>query len=162
MSNERARAATEVTALLDGSLCFRSPKFTLVLTELAPGAMLVHSIGYNTGESAPLVTAEMVRHMPATGKLQCFVNLSKQTGQSSAAREWWGAWAKQHRPSLGIQHILVTSKVMEMAISVLSMIVGGGLIKAHSSLPPFEAAITERVPGFRKLPTFTDLPPQLP
>lgn len=162
LSNEQARSVTELSALQDGSRCFRSSKFTLILTRLAPSVVLSTAIGYNSGDSAPLITAEMSRLIPATGKLHSFVNLSQQTGQASAAREWWAAWVKQNRPQLGVTHMLVRSKVMDMAISVTAMIIGGGQIKSHSSPASFEAAIAEQVPGFRALPTFLDVPALLP
>ena len=96
-----------------------------------------------------------------TDTLTTFVNLSAQTGQASNAREWWADWVKSHRPQLGGTHMFVRSKIMEMAISVLGMIIGGGLIKAHSNEASFVAAITAHVPGFRRLPLFPDLPPLL-
>lgn len=162
LSKEQARSVTEITTLRDGSLCFRSSKFTIVFTRLAPGFVLTTASGYNAGDSAPLVTAEMSKAIPPSGKLVIFVNLSLQTGQASAAREWWAAWMKQNREQLGTTHMLVRSKVMDMAISVTAMIIGGGMIKSHSSLASFEAAIATQVPGFRNLPVFDDLPAQRP
>ena len=143
-------------------MCFRSSKFTTVFTHLAPGTVLTTAIGYNTGDSAPLLTAEMTKAIPPGGKLFTFVNLSLQTGQASAAREWWADWVKRNREQLGPTHMLVRSKVMDMAISVTAMIIGGGMIKSHSSLASFEAAIATQVPGFRSLPVFDDLPAQRP
>ncbi len=57
--------------------------------------------------------------------------------------------------------MFVRSRMMDMAISVLGMLVGGG-IKAYSDLASFERAIAENVPGFRRLPEYKDLPPLLP
>jgi len=57
--------------------------------------------------------------------------------------------------------MLVRSRIMDMARSVLGMVVGGGMIKAHSDVGQFEALISEQVPRFRHLPTFADLPPML-
>jgi hypothetical protein len=103
----------------------------------------------------------MTRAMPPGGTLIAFVNLSAQTGQASDAREWWAEWAKAHRGQLECTHILVRNRIMDMAISVLGMLIGGG-IKAHSEQASFEAAITAAVPGFRQLPKYADLPQPLP
>lgn len=123
--------------------------------------MLVTGIGYNSGECAPLVTAELSSAVPPGGKLSAFVNLSEQTGQASIAREWWANWAKQNRHQLTTTHMFIRSKMMDMAVSVLVMLIGSEMIRTHSSRTTFEAAIAERVPGFRALPTFPDLPPLL-
>jgi hypothetical protein len=147
--------------LADGSQCLRTSKFTQVISLLGPGSVLVTGIGYNSGECAPLVTAELARAIPAGGKLSAFVNLSGQTGQASVAREWWADWAKQNRPQLTTTHMFVRSRIMDMAISVLVMIVGSEMVKTHSTRTTFEAAIAERVRGFHSLPPYPDLPPLL-
>ena len=51
--------------------------------------------------------------------------------------------------------------MMDMAISVLAMLVGGG-IKSYAEQTLFEAAIVRAVPGFRQLSKLADLPPLLP
>ncbi len=161
LSTREAEFATQRSVLTDGSACYRSPKFTQVVTRLAPGHLLVTAIGYNSGESAPLITADMAHEIPHGGKLSVYVNLSAETGQASAAREWWADWVKHRQPELNLTHILVRNRIMEMAISVLAMIVGGGNIKAHSSEASFISIIAEGVPGFRQLPKFPDLPAML-
>lgn len=160
LSKALAESVTQRSVLADGSLYFRTSKFTQVVTRLAPGRMLVTGIGYNDGRCAPLITEEMSRSVPAGGKLFPFVNLSAQTGQASEAREWWAEWVKANRAQLDCTHMLVQSRMMDMAISVLGMLIGGG-IKAHSQRASFEAAITAAVPGFRHLPAYADLPPLL-
>ena len=161
LSKAHAEAITRRSTLLDGSQCFRTSKFTQVISQLAPGSVLVTGIGYNSGQCAPLVTAELSRAIPVGGKLSAFVNLSGQTGQASIAREWWADWVKQNRPQLNTAHMFVRSRMMDMAISVLVMIIGSEMIRTHSTLTTFEAAIAERVPGFRSLPAHPDLPPLL-
>ena len=56
--------------------------------------------------------------------------------------------------------MLVRTRLMDMAISVLGMLIGGG-IKTYSDEAGFEAAIARAVPNFRQLPKFADLPPLL-
>ncbi len=160
LSKERAEAVTQRSTLSDGTKCFRVSKFTQLVTPLAAGVVLVTGIGYNSGACAPLITEEIGRAIPTDGKLVSFVNLSQQTGQASVTREWWAAWVKEHRPQLEGAHMLVRSRLMDMAISVLGMMLGG-VIHSYSEPAAFEAAIRERVPSFRGLPAFADLPPLL-
>ena len=89
-----AQKVTQRSVLADGSLCFRTSKFTQVVTPLGLGRVLVTGIGYNDGRCAPLITEEMSRAIPPGGALTAFVNLSAQTGQASEAREWWAQWVK--------------------------------------------------------------------
>ncbi len=161
LSKQQAETVTRRSTLADGSHCFRTCKFTQLMTQLAPGSMLLTGIGYNSGESTPLITAELARAIPVGGKLNVFVNLSRQTGQAKTAHQWWADWVKLNRAQLNTTHIFVSSRLMDMAVSVLVMIVGGGIVSTHSSLKSFEAAIAERVRGFRGLPSYPDLPPQL-
>lgn len=161
LSKNLAETVTSRSTLADGSLCFRTSKFTQVIGTLAPSYVLVAGIGYNDGRCAPLTTAELDRLLARDGKLTAFVDLSRQTGQASIAREWWADWAKRNRPALQGTHMLVKNRLMDMAISVLGMLVGGG-IHSYSSTAAFEAVIAQAVPGFRHLPLYADLPPMLP
>lgn len=52
LSKELALKVTQRSVLVDGSLCFRTSKFTQVVTPLAPGRVLVTGIGYNDGRGA--------------------------------------------------------------------------------------------------------------
>jgi hypothetical protein len=161
LSKHLAETITQRGTLTDGSLCFRTSKFTQVVTRLAPARVLVAGIGYNDGRCAPLITEELDRVIARDGKLTAFVDLSRQTGQASIGREWWAEWAKKNRPTLLGTHMLVKNRLMDMAISVLGMLVGGG-IHTYSTTAAFEAAVAKEVPGFRNLPTYPDLPPMLP
>ena len=161
LSRNLAETVTSRSTLADGSLCFRTSKFTQVISPLAASNVLVSGIGYNDGRCAPLTTAELDKLVARDGTLTAFVDLSRQTGQASVGREWWAEWAKKTRPALRGTHMLVKNRLMDMAISVLGMLIGGG-IKAHSEQASFEAAITAVVPGFRQLPKYPDLPPMLP
>lgn len=161
LSKKLAEAATVRTVLADNSLCFRTSKFTEIVTRLAPGCVLVTGIGYNDGRCAPLVTEELERVISQGHKLTAFVDMSRQSGQASVSREWWATWVKKNRERLVCSHMLVQSRMTDMAISVLGMLVGGG-IRSYSSVALFEGAIAAAVPGFKRLPTYPDLPPLLP
>jgi hypothetical protein len=162
LSKSDAERVTQRSTLADGSLCFRTSKFTEVVTWLAPGRVLVTGIGYNDGRSAPLVTTELTRGFPQDGKLIAYANFSAQTGQASVSREWWEKWVKENIDHLERTNMLVRSRMMYMAISVLGMVVGSTGIKVYSEVATFEAVIAKDLPGFRHLPTFPDLPPMLP
>lgn len=162
ISLANAELVTQRSVLADGSLCFRTSKFTQVVTRLGtPGCVFIAGIGYNDGRCAPLITAELSRIISGGTKLTAFVDLSRETGQASAGREWWAAWTKENRAQLVGTHMFVRGRMMEMAISVLGMLTGGG-INSYSNSIAFVAAMTQAVPSVTRLPTYPDLPPQLP
>lgn len=146
------------SALADGSVCYQTDKFTEVVTWLAPDCVLATAIGYDDGACSRQVTDELERAIAKGHRLTGFVDMSRQSGQSMASRDVWTAWAKRNRPQLVCAHMLVKSRMMDMAISVFSMLIGGG-IESYSSVALFEAAIRAKVPGFVHLPTYSDLPP---
>jgi len=49
-------------------------------------------------------------------------------------------------------HVLVRSKLVEMAMSIVAMLVGGGILKLYSSPPAFLAVVREAAPNFLELP----------
>jgi hypothetical protein len=51
LSKKHAESVTAPSVLADGSQCFRTSKFTQVVTRLAPGCVLVTGIGYNDGKA---------------------------------------------------------------------------------------------------------------
>src|SRR4051794_1500714 len=123
ISKIEAERLTQRSVLADGSLCFRTSKSTEIVTWLGPGCVLTTGIGYNDGTCAPLVTAELSRVIAEGRKLTAFVNLAGQTGQASEGREWWAAWVKENRSHLVCSHMYVRSRITEMAMSVLGMVV---------------------------------------
>jgi len=83
------------------------------------------------------------------------------TAERLLARDWWADWVEQNRAQLTTTHMLIRSRMMDMAISVLVMIIGSDMIRTHSRLASFEALVAQRVPGFRGLPSYPDLPAML-
>jgi hypothetical protein len=144
--------------LKDGSTCFVASKFVQVFTRLAPRKILISGFGYNDGAVVRHVIGELEKELGGGNTVTIFVNLLEESGNSASTREAWATWAREHRSAIESTHILFRSRLMEMAISIVAMLVGGGTIKAYSNLREFEQSVQSRVPGLRSLPVFRDLP----
>ena len=127
---------------------------------LAPGVLLLTQVGHSdavTLASFNELTAEIYR----AGSLTVFADARWTKRMSSELRDAAVTWATAHRSSLRTTTVLVGSKLMDMALSVLAMLVGGGLLKIVSELASFENRIRQHAPSFGGLPEL-DPPPLAP
>ncbi len=143
----------------ESTLVLRSERFTLVLKRLAPGKILLTGIGYEDGGTFDALTAELQAEADrAPGGVTIYCDLWEETGMSPDSRERWGKWSRDTaRPIVGT-HILVRSKIVDMAISLIGLFVGGsGQIQSYADPQKLERVIARDVPGFRGLPRYPEL-----
>ena len=127
---------------------------------LARGVVLLTQVGNSdavTLASFNELTAEIRR----AGSLTVFADARWTKRMSSELRDTAMKWAAEHRSSLRTTTVLVASKLMEMALSVLAMLVGGGLVKTVSEVTVFERLIRQHAPNFSGLPEL-EAPPLAP
>ena len=130
------------------------------LIPLARGVVLLVQVGNSdavTLASFEELTAEMRR----AGSLTVFADARGTKRMSPEIRDAAVKWANENRSSLRTTTVLVGSKLMEMAMSVLAMLVGGGLMKTVSELSEFERRIRQHAPNFSGLPEL-EAPPHAP
>jgi hypothetical protein len=95
---------------------------------------------------------ELAAEIRRSGSLSVFADARAMKRMSSEVREKALAWAKEHRAHLRSATVLVESKLMDMALSVLGMLIGGGLLKSVTVLADFEAKVLEHAPHLKRLP----------
>jgi hypothetical protein len=83
-----------------------------------------------------------------SGSLKIFADVSQQTRMAAATREKASTWAKEHRQHVHITHLLVRSKLVEMAFSVLGMLVSGHF-KIYSQRHEYHCALLAEVPAYK-------------
>jgi hypothetical protein len=130
------------------------------IVPLAKGVLLLTQVGNSdavTLASFEELTAEMRR----SGSLTVFADARWTKRMSPELRDTAVKWATEHRSSLRQTTVLVGSKLMDMALSVLAMLVGGGLVKSVSELSEFERRIRVHAPSFSGLPEL-EAPPLAP
>jgi len=140
----------------DGTVLYLGEAGCAVLQRLARGVLLITAVGDFETPSASETMKDFENELEVGGKLVLFINLLERKSVASSSRQSWSEWARKHRDRLR-SHVLVRSKLVDMAISVIAMLAGGVSVKSYSNVADFEAAIAREVPGFRRLPP---LPPK--
>jgi hypothetical protein len=98
---------------------------------------------------------ELEAEMDANAPVSVFVDVRASDRMDSAGREEWSTFGKRRRNELQSVLVLVRSKLLEMAFSVMSMFLGGDLIRIVASEEPFLTEIRKKAPTLRSLPTAT-------
>jgi|GEM_PF-955436 len=140
----------------DGALLFSGPNLRVRFTVLKPGVVLTSGHGAvvdaeDVSAEAALL-AELERELEQAGTLTVFADLRNSPRLPAASREKIEQWARSHQARLLPSHVLVRSKILEMAVSIIAMLVGGGLIKIHSSPQKFLALLKQVAPTMTELP----------
>ena len=68
------------------------------------------------------------------------------------SREKIALWMRRHQARLLPSNVLVGSKLLEMALTVIAMLVGGGLLKIHSRPQSFLDLVKKASPKLTELP----------
>ena len=140
----------------DGAVLFRGPNLSVRVAVLMPGVVLVSAQGEVVGaEDASAETAafaEFERELERAGTLTLFADLRKSPRLPAASREKIAQWARRHRARLLPSHVLVQSKLIEMAMSILTMLVGGGVFEIHTTQAPFFDLVKKVAPKLTGLP----------
>lgn len=160
MGDASTTARATRSTLPDGTVVLRSERFTLAVKRLAPGKILLTAIGYEDGGTFDLLQAELEKEIARTGPpgVTIYCDLTDETGIAPESRERWGKWSKSHgEGAVAATHILVRSRLVDMAISLIGLFVGGGGMQSYADAAKLEAVIKRDVPGFRGLPRYPEL-----
>ncbi len=120
---------------------------------LAPGIVFMQPAGTSTFELDKQIFEELDRAIQQHGRIVFFGDTRGQTRLVRETRDFAGEWSKKHGSKVE-SHLLVSSKFVEMALSVIAM-VSGNSIKMYSNEERFVKAIQKVSPTFRlpALPT---------
>lgn len=138
------------------STLYASPRFSTVMTRLAPGHMLVTLHGYNDGSTSAAYYRDLDVELERAGFLHIYLDTREQRGISAEEREATVAWSNRVGDRYRGGHVLFSNRLIELAVAIVNMVLGGK-VKTYSRLDAFEAAIRANVPGFDGLPTFDDV-----
>ncbi len=123
---------------------------------LKPGVVLASAHGeVIDAEDARVETAlllEFDRELERAGTFTLFADLRQSPRMPAASRERIAQWARLHQARLLPSHVLVRSKLIEMALSIITMLAGGGLFKIHTSPSAFLALVKQAAPQLQELP----------
>jgi hypothetical protein len=145
----------------DGAVTFSGGHLNVRVVVLKPGVVLASARGEvldaddESAETALL--EEFDRELERAGSLMLFADLRESPRMSAPSREKIAKWVRRHQARLLPSHILVRSKFIEMALSVIAMLVGGGLFKIHASPQIFLDLLKKVSPRLKELPRVVDL-----
>jgi hypothetical protein len=141
----------------DGSIAFFGTALRLRVSPLKPGFVLVTAYGEALTERDMLaeqgLTAELDRELERAGQLTVFADLRESPRMPARSRDMIAKWMRRHQVRLNTAHVLVHSRIMEMAMSVVAMLVGGGMLKVYSKPDLFLGLVRKVAPKLTKLPT---------
>ena len=140
----------------DGAVLLTGLAIQFRVIVLKPGFMLLTAKG--GAQSAQDAAAEraMMREfeleLERSGMLTVFADLRETSRFGAETRETTVAWMRKHQARLNASHVLVRSKLIEMAITIVGMLVGGGIIKVYSRPQAFLEALQSVAPRIATLP----------
>lgn len=144
-------------AQADGSVLLNGPNLRVRIAVLEPGVVLASAQGEVLDDKDRAVEAaalaELESEMNRAGKLTLFADLRRSPRVPAPSREEIAAWTKRNRARLLPSHVLVQSKLMEMAVSILRMLIGQEVFEVHTRPSAFLASLRKVSPKLSELPT---------
>ena len=144
----------------DGSVLFTGTDLRLRVAVLKPAFMLVTVVGGAKSIEDTAVERAVLREMDLelerSGMLTIFCDLREMTRMAADSRETFGAWGKKHQKRINASHVLIRSKLIEMATTLISVL-AGGVLKTYTRPHAFLEAIRAVAPKLTALP---ELDPQ--
>jgi hypothetical protein len=142
------KTAVESKTLADGVVVVKGGRGVARLSRLGPGVLLYACEGVlSEAFYAPMV-AMAQREVEAAGKLVMFVDGLALHSVDTGFREQWTEWFRSHKAHFHM-HLLVRSKLMDMAASLANLFTGISVIKSYSSPGAWERACRTDFPAFR-------------
>ena len=144
----------------DGALLLFGTNLRVRVAVLRPGVVLASAHGEVVDAEDARVEAELLlefdRELERAGRLTVFADLRESPHMPAASRKQIAAWTRRHQMRLLPSHVLVRSKLIELALAMLMMLVGGGLFKIHTNPQAFLALVRKAAPKLSALPAVPD------
>jgi hypothetical protein len=142
----------------DGSVLILGRSIRFRIATLKPGYVLMTCSGgrSNHPDDAQAELAmlhELDLELKRAGALTVFADLRDASRMTAESREVASTWMRENRERLKGSHVLVGSKLLEMAMSIVGMLVGGGILKVYSQPRAFLDIVRGAAPNLVELPS---------
>jgi hypothetical protein len=141
----------------DGAVLFVGPNLRVRVAVLKSGVVLASAhgevIGAEDASVEAAVLAELEVELERAGTLTLFADLRQSPRLPAASREKLAQWARRQEGRLLASHVLVQSHLIEMAMSLITMLVGGSVLETHTRPQAFLAMVKKVAPTLTKLPS---------
>jgi hypothetical protein len=146
--------AVDRASISDGGVRITGPGHIALVTRLKPGWLLVTERGAQTPATRAALIREVESEMKVAAPVTIYVDIRNANRMDAEGRDAWGQFGKRRRGDVRKVIVLVRSKLVEMAFSVMGMFVGGGVIRVVAREDELLAEIRRDVPSFKTLPVF--------
>jgi hypothetical protein len=118
--------------------------------ELGDGLLLSTCRGIQSDAFAALIIADGTKQLKQHGRCVFMVDATRSSRMTTQFREQMTAWFKDNKGKVRV-HMLIKSKLLEMALNVANLIIGMDAARAYSRASEWEAAGRAESPKFRRL-----------
>ena len=124
---------------------------------LKPGFVLLtgsgsRAVSLDDADAELAMLRELDSELQRCGELTVFADLRDTSLLEAHSREVAVDWMRDNRGKLKTSHVLVRSKLIEMAMSVAAILVGAGVLKLHSQPRAFLHLVRDAAPNLVELP----------
>lgn len=131
----------------------------VVLQRLGNASLLIVLSGRDSEAQAfDRLTGSIEREFARVGALHVFADLRAQTGIDFSARDRATAWIKANRDAVTALTVCTSSKLIDMALSLITLGLTRPVLRSTSSEGEFLKLLRARAPGFQKLPAPMEVP----
>ncbi len=123
--------------------------------DVGEGVLLSTCRGVQIEAFAPLIIADGSKQLEAHRRCVFMVDATQSSRMTTEFRERMTSWFKSNKGRVRV-HMLMKSKLLEMALNVANLFIGMDAARAYSTATEWEAAGRSESTGFRRLPL--DLP----
>jgi hypothetical protein len=134
----------ERTTSPEGRVELRSSRGAFTLSTEAPRVHLATFSGHCDTALGDAAMEEFTRLLPPRGEVLIFTDCEHMIGYDTEVRVRFTEWAKRYRDRIGLGQVLLKSKIVAMAVSVVALATGRPSI-VQSKRSAFEKALADAV-----------------
>jgi hypothetical protein len=134
----------------DGSNLLTDGRSAARVERLKAGIILITVAGKGSVTIDKAILEVVEKEMNEHGNVKFFCDLRGVSRMASGTKEWAVPWGKEHKGRYE-GNILVGSRIVEMTLTVITLLVGAPL-RIHFSEEILVKALKAEVPGFHRLP----------
>jgi hypothetical protein len=134
----------------DGSVLHYDPQGMMQVHDFGRGVSLHVRRGIMTADFAKPVIADGERQLRTSGRYVLMVDGSETKMHTTEFREIMTAWFRHHEGA--VVHMLIKSRMLEMALNVANLMLGDGRARAYFNPDIWESIGRQEVPSFIRRP----------
>jgi hypothetical protein len=132
------------TASPDGKVELHSSRGGFTLSTEAPRVHLATFRGHCDTALGDAAIEEFTRLLPPRGEVLIFTDCENMVGYDTEVRVRFTEWAKRHQDRIGNGQVLLRSKIVAMAVSVVALATGRPS-RVQSKRSAFEKALADAI-----------------